>query len=74
MKMKDFIKNLKSLKIVPVIKMNDAKNAYELGKALMEGGLPVAEVTFRSDAAADSIGESESGFTGRREQFCTGRV
>lgn len=57
MKMKDFIKNLKSLKIVPVIKVNDAKNAYELGKALMEGGLPVAEVTFRSDAAADSIRE-----------------
>lgn len=55
--MNDFIKNLKNLKIVPVIKVNDAKNAYGLGKALMEGGLPVAEITFRSEAAADSIRE-----------------
>ena len=55
--MKEFMERLKELKIVPVIKVNDAKNAYDLGKALVEGGLPVAEVTFRSDAAAASIRE-----------------
>lgn len=55
--MKEFIKKLEELKIVPVIKINDAKNAYALGKALVEGGLPVAEVTFRTDAAEESIRE-----------------
>ena len=41
--------------IVPVIKIDDAKDAYLLGKALCDGGLPVAEVTFRTSAAAESI-------------------
>ena len=41
--------------IIPVVVLNDAKNAEPLGKALMEGGLPAAEVTFRTDAAEESI-------------------
>ena len=41
--------------IIPVVVMNDAKDAEPLGKALMEGGLPAAEVTFRTDAAEESI-------------------
>jgi len=41
--------------IVPVIKIDDAKDAVPLGKALLEGGLPLAEITFRTDAAEEAI-------------------
>ena len=41
--------------LVPVVVLNDAKDAVPLAKALCEGGLPVAEVTFRTDAAEESI-------------------
>lgn len=41
--------------IVPVVVLNDAKDAYKLGEALMEGGLPCAEVTFRTEAAKEAI-------------------
>lgn len=41
--------------IIPVIKMDSAEHAVPLANALKEGGLPAAEITFRSDAAEDSI-------------------
>ena len=41
--------------IVPVIKMDCVEHAVPLAKALANGGLPAAEITFRSDAAAASI-------------------
>ena len=41
--------------IIPVVVLNDAKDAAPLAKALCEGGLPCAEVTFRTDAAEESI-------------------
>lgn len=41
--------------IIPVVVLEDAKDAEPLGKALMEGGLPAAEVTFRTAAAEESI-------------------
>ena len=44
-----------SVRIVPVVVLHDAKDAEPLGRALVAGGLPVAEVTFRTAAAADSI-------------------
>ena len=44
-----------SARIVPVVVLHDAKDAEPLGRALMAGGLPVAEVTFRTAAAVDSI-------------------
>ncbi len=53
--MKDFLTQLSEVGIVPVIKMNDAANAVELAKALRDGGLPAAEITFRSEAAEESI-------------------
>lgn len=43
------------LGVVPVVVLNDAKDAAPLAKALTEGGLPCAEVTFRTDAAEESI-------------------
>lgn len=41
--------------IVPVIAIDDAKDAKPLAKALCDGGLPCAEVTFRTSAAEESI-------------------
>ena len=41
--------------IIPVVVLNDAKDATPLGEALLKGGLPTAEVTFRTDAAEESI-------------------
>jgi 2-dehydro-3-deoxyphosphogluconate aldolase/(4S)-4-hydroxy-2-oxoglutarate aldolase len=44
-----------SARIVPVVVLHDAKDAEPLGRALIAGGLPVAEVTFRTAAAVESI-------------------
>ena len=41
--------------VVPVVVLEDVKDAAPLAKALVEGGLPCAEVTFRTDAAEESI-------------------
>lgn len=41
--------------VVPVVVLNDAKDARPLAQALVEGGLAVAEVTFRTEAAEESI-------------------
>jgi len=46
---------IEELAIIPVIKLHDAKNAEPLAEALLEAGLPAAEITFRTDAAAESI-------------------
>ena len=41
--------------VVPVVVLNDSKDAEPLAEALVEGGLPCAEVTFRTEAAEESI-------------------
>ena len=41
--------------IIPVVVLEDAKDAHALGEALMNGGLPAAEVTFRTEAAEEVI-------------------
>ena len=51
----DMIQKLSMAGIVPVIKVEDANDAVPLCKALADGGLPVAEITFRSDAAEEAI-------------------
>ena len=43
------------LKLVPLVVLDDAADAVPMAKALVEGGIPVAEVTLRTDAAADVI-------------------
>lgn len=53
---------LSKLKVVPVIALNRVKDAVPLAKALIENGLPCAEVTFRTEAAADSIRAMRSAF------------
>lgn len=42
-------------RLVPVIALQDAADAAPLAEALVAGGLPIAEVTFRTAAAAESI-------------------
>ena len=51
----DMIQKFASLGIVPVIKLNDPADAVPLCRALARGGLPVAEITFRTAAAEESI-------------------
>ena len=51
----EMLEKLSLAGIVPVIKVEDAADAVPLCKALSDGGLPVAEITFRSDAAEEAI-------------------
>ena len=51
----DILKEIYNIGIIPVIKINDASKAVPLAKALIDGGLAAAEVTFRTDAAEESI-------------------
>ena len=51
----DFFRLMEKVKIIPVIVLNDSRKAGPLAEALIKGGIPVAEITFRTDAAADAI-------------------
>ena len=53
--MNEVLEKIQKIGIVPVVVLNDAKDAEPLAKALCNGGLPCAEVTFRTDAAEESI-------------------
>ena len=53
--MNEVLEKIHELGIVPVVVLNDAKDAAPLAKALCDGGLPCAEVTFRTEAAEESI-------------------
>lgn len=53
--MSEMLKKIEGFGVVPVVVLNDAKDAAPLAKALCEGGLPCAEVTFRTEAAEESI-------------------
>lgn len=53
--MNETLKKLGEYGIVPVVVLNDSKDAAPLADALCEGGLACAEVTFRTEAAAESI-------------------
>lgn len=49
------LEEISKIGIVPVIALDDAKDAEPLAKALVEGGIPCAEVTFRTACAAEVI-------------------
>ena len=51
----DVLEQVGRLRIVPIISIDDADSANPLGDALMAGGLPIAEVTLRTDAAEAAI-------------------
>lgn len=55
MKMKELAEKFQKFGVVPVVVLEDTKDAAPLAKALVEGGLPCAEVTFRTEAAEASI-------------------
>jgi 2-dehydro-3-deoxyphosphogluconate aldolase/(4S)-4-hydroxy-2-oxoglutarate aldolase len=46
---------LRSVRVVPVVAIDDAADAVPLARALADGGLPVIEVTFRTEAAEEAI-------------------
>lgn len=53
--MNEVLSKIQMMGIVPVIKLDHARDAVPLAKALCDGGLPCAEVTFRTAAAEESI-------------------
>jgi 2-dehydro-3-deoxyphosphogluconate aldolase / (4S)-4-hydroxy-2-oxoglutarate aldolase len=57
-----------SLGVVPVIAIERASDAVALADALLEGGLPVAEITFRTEAAADVLAAMRDA----RPELCIG--
>lgn len=53
--MNEVLKRIGGMGIVPVIKIEDPEKAAPLAKAMCAGGLPLAEITFRTASAAESI-------------------
>lgn len=53
--MNEILKKIGSTGIVPVVVLNNVNDAEPLAESLIKGGLPCAEVTFRTDAAEESI-------------------
>lgn len=53
--MTDLLEELGRLGVVPVVKIERPEDAVDLGKALLAGGLPCAEITFRTAAAEEAI-------------------
>ncbi len=49
------MEKIAQLKVVPVVKIDDINDTRPLMQALVNGGLPVAEITFRTTCAADAI-------------------
>lgn len=53
--MDEMLKQVEAFKVVPVVVIENVEDAIPLAQALVNGGLPVAEVTFRTAAAPDAI-------------------
>ena len=53
--MADMLDRIRAMRIVPVIVIKDPEDAVPLGAALTEGGLPCAEVTFRTAGAPEAL-------------------
>lgn len=53
--MNEVLERIGTFGLVPVVKIENAKDAFPLGKALLEGDLPIAEITFRTAAAEQAI-------------------
>lgn len=53
--MTELLEKLGRLGVVPVVKIERSEDAVELGRALLAGGLPCAEITFRTEAAEEAI-------------------
>jgi 2-dehydro-3-deoxyphosphogluconate aldolase/(4S)-4-hydroxy-2-oxoglutarate aldolase len=53
--MDKIIEKISAMGVIPVVAIENASDAGGLGDALIEGGLPCAEITFRTAAAASAI-------------------
>jgi 2-dehydro-3-deoxyphosphogluconate aldolase/(4S)-4-hydroxy-2-oxoglutarate aldolase len=53
--MRDIIKQIRDIGIIPVVTLSDVDKAVPLARALSDGGIPCAEVTFRTEEAAECI-------------------
>ena len=53
--MHTFLERIAKLKLVPMVVIDNADTAEPFGDALVKGGLPIAEITFRTPAAEASI-------------------
>jgi len=53
--MNDVLEKIADLRLVPVVKIENSKDAVPLGRALLDGRLPIAEITFRTAAAEAAI-------------------
>ena len=60
-RMDPILKQISNVGIMPVIAIDDAKKAVPLAKALVAGGLPVAEVTFRTACSGGGNAGDRSG-------------
>ena len=60
--MNEVLMKIGQMGIIPVVVLNDVKNAVPLAQSLINGGLPCAEVTFRTEAAQQSIAEISKNF------------
>ncbi len=60
--MQEMAAKIEQLGVVPVVVLEEVKDAVPLAKALCDGGLPCAEVTFRTAAAEESIREMSKAY------------
>ncbi|MFX0007338.1 MAG: bifunctional 4-hydroxy-2-oxoglutarate aldolase/2-dehydro-3-deoxy-phosphogluconate aldolase [Promethearchaeota archaeon] len=56
------IKKIEELKLIPVAVVEKLENAFKLGNTLLKAGLPIVEVTFRTEYALDSLKILKSNF------------
>ncbi len=62
--MNELLNQLGKIGIIPVVAIDDAANVPKLGQALLDGGLPCAEITFRTAAAAEAIQKMSAAYPG----------
>ena len=60
--MKTLNEQLADLKVIPVIAINNVEHAIPLGRALVENGLPCAEITLRTECAIEAIKAMRNAF------------
>src|SRR6185437_1697528 len=53
--MRDLFERISRNKLIPLVSIDDAEDAAPLGDALLAGGLPIIEITFRTSAAESAI-------------------
>ncbi|MDR1270091.1 MAG: bifunctional 4-hydroxy-2-oxoglutarate aldolase/2-dehydro-3-deoxy-phosphogluconate aldolase [Planctomycetaceae bacterium] len=66
--MRTIFETIEKYRVIPVIAIDDVSAALPLADALLEGGLPLAEITFRTQAAANVIHTLAE----KRPELCVG--